>query len=343
MKPNTCRRCLTILMATLMFSFLLPTNAKRLKVGVVFGGGGAKGAAEVGVLKYIEKAGIPVDYIVGTSIGSIVGGMYASGVRPERMEEFFLGQDWISLFTDRDTKHKTDLFAEHNGVYYVFGFPVYNENRSMMRNGLLRGDSITSLLGQLSGYTQYTLFDSLKIPFRCVTVDLETMKEVVLDRGVLPECMRASMSIPLAFTTANNRGRNMIDGGAINNLPVDVAKKMGADIVIAIDLSTDDVDESRTGNQVGDLILDIAGQFDLGPVANWVIRRPDNKRYKENLKMADLVIQPKLKGYNVASFTPEKVKQMIKIGEKAGEDAMPELLELWKRITLSRFGVEKQD
>lgn len=320
-----------------------PLLAKRPKVALVLGGGGAKGAAEVGVLKYIEKSGVPIDLVVGTSIGSIVGGLYCSGVSTSQMESLFLRQDWISLFTDRNTRHSSDFLAEENGVYYVFGFPLYNSNRSIVRDGMLRGDSITSLLGRLCGHTEYMHFDNLKIPFRCVSVDLHTMKEVVHDRGVLPECMRASMSIPLAFTTVNQGTNRLIDGGALNNLPVDVAKQLGADIVIAVDLSQDGSDAETAsdswGSSIVNAVTDFVGQFDLGPIANWVVRRPDNKRYQQNLKMVDVYIHPDLSGYNVASFTQSSISEMIRIGERAGKEALSELNKLRWRVYTNATGV----
>lgn len=348
----------------LLFFCILPVPAKRLKVGLVLGGGGAKGAAEVGVIKVLQKSGIPIDYVAGTSIGSLVGGLYAAGVSAEEMEKLFMRQDWISLFTDRNVEHKSDPFYSEDGCYFVFGYPIYNSNRSMLRDGLLRGDSITSLLGQLTGQRNYIHFDKLKTPFRCVAVDLETMSEVVLEEGVLPECLRASMSFPVAFTTQMRDGRKLIDGGAVNNFPVDVVKQMGADIVIAIDLQqehrekpsalqrftsgvTDFIDDLTSGIDVGGIVNTLVGQPDFiknqqvnfGKIAEWFLRHPDDKKYEKNKEMVDVYINPDLRKYTIMSFTPKQVKQMIRLGEKSCLKALPQLEEVMKRVYLSVFGL----
>ena len=166
---------------------------ERLKVGLVLGGGGAKGAAEIGVLKVIEEVGIPIDYIAGTSIGSIVGGMYAMGTRSRQLDSLFVNQDWLVLFT--------------------------NNVREF-----------------LSKVTQQKHFNELEIPFRCVAADVYANEEVVMSEGLLCDAMRASMSIPGVFKPVIQGGRMLMDGGLLNNLPVDVVKAMGADVVIAIDL-----------------------------------------------------------------------------------------------------------
>lgn len=311
-------------------------SARKPKIGLVLGGGGAKGAAEVGVLKALEKAGIHPDYIVGTSIGSVVGGLYASGVSVEEMERLFLQQNWIDLFVDRKAELSSTLYTERDGMHYILGYPIYDARQRSMGDGLLKGDSITSLLGRLTGHTKYMHFDQLKIPFRCVSFDVQTMEEVVLDRGVLPECLRASISIPLAFTSVNKDGKKLIDGGAVNNLPVDVVKRMGAEIVIAVDL-----DQSAYGqkpqkaavkkeNSFWDDLLDIGVQavkkLDFGKYVNWFMQRPDEAKYHENLKKADYCINPDLHEYNLASFTRPSIQAMIKRGEQAGAKMAPTIM-----------------
>lgn len=348
-------RSLLFLVMCVLLTF--SANADRLKVGLVLGGGGAKGAAEIGVLKTLKKAGIPIDYVAGTSVGSLVGGLYASGVDPEKMEELFSHQDWISLFTDRNMSHAGELIAKDNGCYFVYGYPVWNSD-SEWRDGLLQGDSITSMLGQLTGHTEEMDFDDLEIPFRCVVVDLENMEEHVLDEGVLPECLRTSMSFPVAFSTQMRDGRKYIDGGAINNLPVDVVKAMGADVVIAVDLEQREKGSRQSGGgwlewlvgntDVGSIVNYVVGdnqllkseQVNLGNIINWFITNPDDKKYLENKKMVDIYIHPDLTGYNLVSFTPESVSEMIRIGERTALDAMPQLMDLWQRIYLGSFDLD---
>lgn len=220
------RRCTCFIVMLLLYSAIMAqeenpldsAGSRRPKVALVLGGGGAKGAATVGALKYVEQSGVPIDMIVGTSIGSIVGGMYSLGYRSAQLDSLFRTQEWMRMCV-----------------------------------GSLMGDSIIRVLRNCIGddYIQVD-FDSLPIPFRCVAVDANTMTEVVLKEGDLAQAMRASMAIPVVFKPVKMNGMRLMDGGMLNNLPVDVAKDMGADYVIAIDLTVnrpegqqDEGDEER--------------------------------------------------------------------------------------------------
>lgn len=268
---------------------------QRPKVALVLGGGGAKGAATVGALKYVEQSGVPIDMIVGTSIGSIVGGMYSLGYRSVQLDSLFRTQEWTRMFT-----------------------------------GSLMGDSIIRVLrANLGGdYTQVD-FDSLPIPFRCVAVDINTMTEVVLKEGDLAQAIRASMSIPLLFKPVKMEGQRLVDGGMLNNLPVDVAKEMGAEYVIAIDLAV-----NTQGNQQDEDDEDEERGFfkDLYSVVSWSVSRPDKEKYQSNLQQADVYINPILKGYGAKDFSRTKLAEMIAIGEQAGQIALKDLEELKKKL-----------
>lgn len=247
---------------------------ERPKVALVLGGGGAKGAATVGVLKYVEESGVPIDMVVGTSIGSIVGGLYALGYRSEQLDSLFRTQEWM------------DMFA-----------------------GSLMGDSIVRPLRQLTGDRGRIDFDQLPIPFRCVAVDVKRLSEVVLSEGDLAQAMRASMAIPLVFKPVKMDGMMLVDGGVLNNLPVDVARGMGADVVIAVDLTVN----KHKGETPS-------------------IFRPDQRKYQQNCRDADIYISPKLKGYGPQDFSPRKIAEMIVLGEKAGKAARKDLRKLKKRL-----------
>lgn len=332
------KRLIPLILSLLVITLPACTKQKEeerphLKVGLVLGGGGAKGAAEIGVLKYIEQAGIPIDYVVGTSIGSIVGGLYCSGVSVEEMDSLFRSQEWLSLFTNRNSRYSSQLFAKENGIDYLFGF-VLNDSNKKERDvldgpGLLHGDSIVSLFTRATGHSEPISFDDLKIPFRCVACDAKTMKEVVFSKGNLPLCMRTSMAIPVVFSPIKMDSMLLIDGGALNNLPVDVCKQMGAEVIIAIDLSQDAEEKKEKKNGwLGELLEDV----DLGEHINWLTHRPDNKKYRENLKMVDVYINPDLHEFNVSSFKKKSIETMIQRGEKAGKAAMKKLQALKKRI-----------
>ena len=184
----------TLFVLCLYMTAQTPSIIDRPKVGLVLGGGGAKGAAEVGALKVIEELNIPIDYIAGTSIGAILGGLYATGYRAEQLDSLF-------------------------------------------RSGLWMTDNVLELLDRLTETDEWIDFDELPIPFRCVAVDFDTQEEVVFRNGHLATAMRASMAIPGIYKPVLVDGKTLVDGGMVNNLPVDVVRDMGADIVIAIDLT----------------------------------------------------------------------------------------------------------
>jgi len=267
------------------------TQEKRPKVGLVLGGGGAKGAAEVGVLKVIEDVGIPIDYIAGTSIGSIVGGLYACGYRAADLDSLFNSQSWLSLFSD------AGLIRRKN-------------------KGILKGDKVEEMLADMikekTGQADSLDFDQLPIPFRCVAVNTKNTTEVVFKSGNMAKAMRASMSIPVVFRVVKMDDMELVDGGILNNLPVDVVREMGADVVIAIDL---------TQNKRATKDLDWKQEKGLKWLLQWVKERPDLVKYNQNVNQVDVYINPNLKGYSAADFIPKKIKQMIQRGEKAGENS----------------------
>ena len=269
--------CLTI--------FLTSFAQDHPKVGLVLGGGGAKGAAEIGVLKYIEEAGVHIDYIVGTSIGSIIGGLYSVGYRSQQLDSLFVNTDWENIFSESiaGTLQISNVFSD------LLNLP----------------DSVD--------------FDSLPIPYRCVATDIINTEEVILQRGNLARAMRASMSIPGAFKPVKWEGKLLVDGGMLNNLPVDIAKKMGADIIIAIDLA-----QRKHENRD----FSLKEEYGIGGVLDWLISRPDWKKHNENRQMADIYINPNLKDYDAASFSRDDIRQMILIGEEAGKKALKELRKL---------------
>ena len=253
---------------------------ERLKVGLVLGGGGAKGAAEIGALKVIEEVGIPIDYIAGTSIGSIVGGLYAMDVRSRQLDSLFVNQDWLQLFTN----------------------------------------NVREFLGRV---THQKHFHELRIPFRCVAADVNANEEVVMSEGLLCDAMRASMSIPGVFKPVIQNGRMLMDGGLLNNLPVDVVKAMGADVVIAIDLQQ---------KQHKDREFSLKDLLGIDGPLNWLVERPDWKKYNANRKAVDVYIHPMLDGYGASDFNKTDIRQMITIGYEAAMNARDELVDLKRRI-----------
>jgi NTE family protein len=263
---------------------LSPTLPARQKIGLVLGGGGAKGAAEIGALKVIEEVGIPIDYIAGTSIGSIVGGLYAMDVRSPQLDSLFVNQDWLQLFTN----------------------------------------NVREFLGRV---THQKYFHELRIPFRCVAADVNANEEVVMSEGLLCDAMRASMSIPGVFKPVIQNGRMLMDGGLLNNLPVDVVKAMGADVVIAIDLQQ---------KQHKDREFSLKDLLGIDGPLNWLVERPDWKKYNANRKAVDVYIHPMLDGFGASDFNKTDIRQMIELGYEAGVKAREELIALKRRIYSGR-------
>ena len=259
-------------------------NRQRPRIGLVLGGGGALGAAHVGVLKALESADVPIDYIAGTSIGAVVGGLYASGWTAQQLDSLFNSQEWLDLLTDRDSRYSEQLYnIDDDGMLYIMGIPIMRLKSKdktisfdITKLGALRGDSISARLDKLTGHRGNIDFDTLPIPFRCVSFDVLTMQEVVHDKGNLPDAMRASMSLPGVFKPLKTDTQLLIDGGVANNLPINVVREMGADIVIAVVLS-----RKNLGQGNGD---------------------------------ADFCLRPNLKEFDIASFGRKQVRQMIRIG-----------------------------
>ena len=308
---------------TVIFLLLatMASYAARPKIAVVFGGGGAKGAAEVGALKVIERAGIPIDFVVGTSIGSIVGGLYASGYTAEQLDTMFRNQEWLSLLTDRNQEYANQPYAVNNGVTYIFGFPVLDKQSKGF--GMMKGEKIEQMLDSMTGYRGNINFDKLKIPFRCVAVDMLTTSEFVLGKGSLAKAIRASMAIPGIFKPVEWEGSNLVDGGMMNNLPTDVAKKWGADVIIAIDLQQSDSRERD---------FSLKDQLGIGGLLDWVVSRPDVRKYNQNVKLATIYIHPPLPDYDASSFGNKNSERMMLIGEQEAMKHWKELMALKEKL-----------
>ena len=295
--------------------------AERPKIGLVFGGGGAKGAAEVGVLKVLEQTGVQVDYIVGTSIGSIVGGLYAAGYTAGEFETMFQTQEWLSLLTDRKASLSNDPYQTIDGVTYIFGFPVMDRNSSVF--GVMKGESVENMLDSMLSVKGCKDFDSLPIPFCCVTADIRAAQEVVLSKGSISKAMRASMSIPGIFKPVRLDDRLLVDGGMLNNLPVDVCRKMGADIVIAIDLQQNEQKPRKQSDL--SMLSSLADMLGFGGILEWITNRPDIEKYLENRQKADIYIHPNLPDADASSFGNKNAARMIQAGVVAAKQQLPEL------------------
>ena len=288
--------------------------AARPKIGLVLGGGGARGIAHIGVLKVMHELRIPVDYVTGTSMGSIVGGTFASGMSVAEMEQKVLAIDWDAVLDDRVgranmmQRRKDD--ARTALMRMEFGV---RDGQLLMPAGAIYGQKLEFLLADLTATTPgLQEFDKLPTPFRAVATDLETGQEVVFAKGYLRQAMRASMSVPGAFDPVDIDGRILVDGGLVNNVPVDVARDMGAQVVIAIDVGA--LNRKRAGLNTLPAILD--------QMINISIRRNADESLA-SLTERDVKIVPDLGDIGSSSF--ERAKDAIAVGEAAARKAAPQL------------------
>lgn len=294
-------------------------DSRRPKVGVVLSGGGAKGVAHIGVLKKLEEFGVPIDYIVGTSIGSIVGGFYALGYDAGQLDTLLSGQDWSKLVQDnfhrRDRLYEDKMAADRLLVRVPFMSPESIEKDkdgdgrgrrrpflSNISSGFVEGHNVNRLFTSVSvGYQDSIDFNTLPIPFACVAIDLNTKKEVVFRSGNIVEAIRASMAIPGYFSPVVKDGMYLVDGGMANNFPVDVARDMGADIVIGIDLHAYDKAHIKPVENVGDLFGNLLALM-------------NGRKYEEGRKEADILICPNTGRYGILDFSSETLSALLDSG-----------------------------
>lgn len=213
----------------------------RPKIGLALSGGGARGMAHIGVLKALEELKIPVDYIAGTSIGAFIGALYSAGYSVKEIEDVFSNTDWDDvIFNDKASRTELPIRRKIDHGRYLFDFEMgYRAGTFVLPSGLIHGQKFSLLLDSLFLRTaQIENFSKLPIPFQAIATDTESGKMVILDRGNLADAVRASSAYPGLFSPVEVDGKLLLDGGAVNNLPVDIVKKMGADIVIAVDISS---------------------------------------------------------------------------------------------------------
>jgi len=217
-----------------------PPARQRPRVGLVLSGGGARGMAHIGVLKVLEEMRVPIDCIAGVSAGAIVGGLYAAGLSTAELEKLVTSLSWNEAFMDTPPVDEMAFRRKEDSQKYKLDIDLgYRDGRFTVPRGLIQGQNLNLLLKQqLARVLEVRDFDRLSIPFRVVASDITTGEEVVLGSGDLAEAIRASLSIPGVFAPVEIDGRLLVDGGVANNLPVNVVRQMGADVVIAVDIST---------------------------------------------------------------------------------------------------------
>jgi NTE family protein len=287
----------------------------RPKIGIALGGGGARGAAHIGVLQVLKEMNVPIDYVAGTSMGSIVGALYAVGIDPDEIEIVVTGVDWDDLFSDRPERTQRIYRRKQDDSAAFIPVEWGWKGRIVLSAGVVAGQKLSFAFREPSLYLSgHRGFDELAYPFRAVTTNLETGEMHVLDKGNLLKAVRASMSIPGVFPPVHWEGLTLVDGYLARNLPVDVVREMGADIVIAVDVGAlpENTDPENLKTLMG-----ISGQSGLIGA---------RQNVDPQLLDADIIIHPDLTGISSREFT--RVGETIEPGRKAAEAVSGQLREL---------------
>ncbi|WP_430391218.1 patatin-like phospholipase family protein [Dyella sp. 20L07] len=283
-------------------------------VGLVLGGGGARGAAHIGVIEVLEREHIPICRIAGTSMGSIVGGLYAAGYTPQEMQNIVTTLDWADLFSDDPAREEMPMRRKNADYRYLLNFEVgYKNGHIITPAGVVQGQKLLLLLRRLLISTwDVHDFNQLSIPFRAVATDIVAGKPVVFDSGDLALSIRSSMSVPGAFAPTRIDGQLLVDGGLMDNVPIDVIRSMGAKQLIVVNVSSPLLREDQLSNPVAVLNQTVSA-----------LMEEKTQRQLETLGQDDILITPALGEMSAAEFN--RGAEAIAIGRAAAEAALPRL------------------
>jgi NTE family protein len=304
----------------------------RPRIGLVLSGGGARGAAHVGVLKVLEQMHVPIDAVAGTSMGAVVGGLYASGLSATQIEKLMTSINWQDAFRDRPPREDLTLRRKQEDETFLVKFPLGIQDRHIvLPKGLIQGQALTETLRRLTlPVASITNFDELPTPFRAVATDLVTGEAVVMGSGDLTSAMRASLSAPGVFSPVERDGKLLVDGGLADNVPVDIARAMGVDVVIVVD--------------VGYPLLPAADLTSAPVISNQMLAiliRQNSQAQLATLGPRDLLILPALG--NASSFDFAKVARVISVGETAARERGEQLAALAVSEQQMRRYVEQRE
>lgn len=300
----------------------------RKKVALVLSGGGAKGTAHVGALKVLERAGIPIDIITGTSMGSIVGGIYACGHGADELDSIVKSQNWAFVLSDREDQRRQSLREREKQNTYVISKSLTFGKTSQPTGGIIQGRNISMLFDALTApYHDSIDFNRLPIPFACVATDVVDNSEQVFHSGVLSRAMRASMAIPGVFAPVKMGDKVLVDGGLRNNYPADVARAMGADYIIGVDVSS----ELKTAAELNS----------MSSILMQIVDHNCKAKFEENEAITDIMIRVNTKGYSSASFSSASIDTLIRRGEEAALAHWDDLVALREKLGVSE-PVERQ-
>ncbi len=303
---------LTLILFAFSASFSQEQQKSKLKVGLVLSGGGAKGFAHIGVLKAIEEAGVEISYIGGTSMGAVIGGLYASGYNATQIDSIFQSTDFDELLKDYIPRSSKNFFEKRNDELYAISLP-FNKFRIGIPTALSKGMYNYNLLAKLTDPVRHVRdFNQLPIPFLCIATDIETGQEILLNKGYLAQAMQASAAFPSLFSPVEIDGKWLVDGGVTNNYPIDEIKKLGADIIIGVDVQ-DGLKNRKALKDATRILVQISNLQMIG-------------KMKEKIQNTDIYIKPDISDFSVISF--DDGPSIVEKGTEASKEAMPKLKEL---------------
>lgn len=326
-----------LLLVTLTLSAQKATNHPgRPKVGVVLGGGGAKGASHIGALKYLEEMGIPIDYVAGTSMGAIIGGFYSMGYSPDELTQIIGGLNWSEYIGNNINRPVMSEEVKQRNSTLLLNIPFSLKNLldndpnssfiSQLPSAYVNNSSLINLFNDLCvGYQEEMDFNDMPIPFACVATNVVNGEEVVLRSGSAPTAMRASMAIPGVFSPVEIGDMVLVDGGLVNNFPADVLREMGADIIIGVEVFTE---KKLSRNDIQSL-PQLLGQL--------VINSTGGKR-QENRDLCDIWIVPKVDDYGMLSFTQKAIDTLVNRGYVKAAEFHDQLEAIKQRIEKENGG-----
>ncbi|HTU68174.1 MAG TPA: patatin-like phospholipase family protein [Steroidobacteraceae bacterium] len=311
-------------------------DGSRPRIGLVLSGGGARGAAHIGVLKVLEENHVPIDAIAGTSMGAVVGGLYASGLSAADIERVMTSVDWQDAFRDRPPRTSLNFRRKLEDQSFLVKFPLGLKGRKFrLPRGLVQGQKLTQTLRALTlPVAQVQSFDDLAIPFRAIATDIVTGERVVMDHGDLTTAMRASLSAPGVFAPVETDGRLLVDGGLSSNLPVDVAREMGVDLLIVVDCGFPLLERGKL-----DSVATVSNQMLA------ILIRHNTNEQRKTLTSRDVVIDPALGDFSSLDFGDHE-KAML-LGEQAARGQLERLQALsipepeFERLAVARSAIRK--
>ena len=303
------RRLLSCLLLCLCPLVLFAAQNPHPKIGLVLSGGAARGLAHVGVLKALEEQGIHIDAIAGTSMGAVIGGLYASGYKIDELEKLAMSIDWQEALSDAPAREDVPFRRKQDDRDFLVKQKLsFRDDGSLgLPLGVIQGQNLSLLLESLLAHSSDVRdFDKLPIPFRAVATDIVSGEKVVFRKGHLPQVIRASMSIPAVFAPVEINGQLLVDGGMVDNIPVDVAREMGVDMVIVVDIGT-----PLRGRKQLNTVFDILNQ------SITLMTRSNSEVQLASLRTDDVLIQPSLASFGVTDFG--RSQDIIDAGYRAAQ------------------------